>query len=68
MNEQPKELLKKTGLYDIIGEENFFEHTGQAIQLALKQLERTKCLGCRHFAFTECKEFSPAQRIGTQQR
>ncbi len=63
LNEQPKELLKKTGLYDIIGEENFFEHTGQAIQLALKQLERTKCLSCRHFAFTECKEFSRAQEL-----
>ena len=27
---QPKEILKKTGLYDIIGEEHFFEHTGDA--------------------------------------
>ena len=27
--------MKKTGLYDVIGEEHFFEHTGEAIQFAL---------------------------------
>jgi sulfate permease, SulP family len=54
INEQPKNVLKKTGLFDKIGENHFFEHTGDAIQFALDQLDRRKCLGCKHFAFKEC--------------
>ena len=38
LNNQPEEILKKTGLYDTIGEEHFFKHTGDAIQYALNQL------------------------------
>ncbi|WP_428910522.1 SulP family inorganic anion transporter [Niallia sp. Krafla_26] len=63
LNEQPKEMLMKTGLYDMIGKEFFFEHTGQAIQFGLNQLDRSKCLGCRHFAFSECKEFSNSKQL-----
>ena len=36
LNNQPEEILKKTGLYEKIGEEHFFKHTGQAIQYALQ--------------------------------
>jgi sulfate permease, SulP family len=54
INEQPKNVLKKTGLFEKIGENHFFEHTGDAIQFALDQLDRRKCLGCKHFAFKEC--------------
>jgi sulfate permease, SulP family len=57
-NEQPKNVLVSTGLYEVIGEEHFFEHTGDAIQFALSQLEINKCLGCKHFAFKECKKLS----------
>ncbi|WP_203364071.1 sulfate permease [Bacillus sp. REN10] len=55
---QPKEVLIKTGLYEFIGEDHFFDHTGEAIHYALKQLKRDQCLGCRHFAFRECENFS----------
>ena len=34
VKEQPKKLLLKTGLYDSIGEDHFFEHTGEAITYA----------------------------------
>nr|WP_257988014.1 MULTISPECIES: sulfate permease [Bacillus] len=59
---QPKNLLIKTGLYDSIGEEHFFEHTGEAINYAIKQLNQNKCLGCRHFAFRECASLSGAKQ------
>ena len=58
INDQPKNVMKKTGLYEVIGQEHFFEHTGDAIQFALEELNRNKCLGCKHFAFRECKKFS----------
>jgi sulfate permease, SulP family len=51
---QPKEVMKRTGLYNEIGEEHFFKHTGDAIDFALANLEQNKCLGCKHFAFQEC--------------
>ncbi|WHZ05265.1 sulfate permease [Neobacillus sp. YX16] len=62
IKEQPKNVLKSTGLYDVIGQEHFFEHTGDAIQFALSELDRNKCLGCKHFAFKECKKLS-AQEV-----
>ncbi|KQU17387.1 sulfate transporter [Bacillus sp. Leaf13] len=57
---QPKSVLKKTGLYECIGEDHFFEHTGDAINFALKHLNKDKCLGCKHFAFRECTVLSGA--------
>jgi SulP family sulfate permease len=63
LNNQPEEILKKTGLYKKIGEEHFFRHTGQAIQYALQQLDRNKCLGCKHFAFSECSDFSCSKEL-----
>lgn len=58
---QPKSVLHKTGLYEVIGEENFFAHTGDAIDYALTQINHNKCLGCRHFAFKECQALSGVQ-------
>ncbi|QDX93908.1 sulfate permease [Brevibacillus laterosporus] len=55
---QPKEVLIKTGLANVIGNEHFFEHTGEAIDYALTQLDKQKCLGCKHFAFRECTVLS----------
>lgn len=55
---QPADVLDKTGLYGFIGANHFFEHTGDAINYALLQLERNKCLGCKHFAFRECTTLS----------
>lgn len=53
-----KETLQKNGLYEEIGEEHFFHHTGEAINYALTQLDKNICLGCKHLAFRECGELS----------
>ncbi|RXT08746.1 SulP family inorganic anion transporter [Ammoniphilus sp. CFH 90114] len=58
--EQPEEMLKKTGLYEKIREDHFFDHTGDAINYALAHLNRLQCLGCKHFAFHECQHLSVA--------
>lgn len=55
---QPKEVLKRTGLENKIGTECFFEHIGEAIDYALTQVDRQKCLGCKQFAFRECAVLS----------
>ncbi|MCC3375952.1 SulP family inorganic anion transporter [Cohnella sp. REN36] len=61
MKPQPLQVLQKTGLYDRIGAEHFFSHTGEAIDYALFQLDYDKCLGCKHFAFRECAALSNAE-------
>jgi SulP family sulfate permease len=63
LNIQPENVLRKTGLYQIIGDEHFFEHTGEAIQYALTQLDKNKCLGCKHFAFRECQKLSVSETV-----
>ena len=53
-----KKVLVTNGLYDEIGEKNFFDHTGEAINHALEHLNTKKCVGCKHFAFRECSQLS----------
>ncbi|EOO24134.1 sulfate permease [Bacillus cereus BAG1X2-3] len=53
-----KTTLIKNGLYAEIGKENFFDHTGEAINCALRHLNKAKCVGCKHFAFHECAHLS----------
>lgn len=53
-----KMLLDKSGLTKEIGEDNFFERTGEAIDCALRCINRNQCIGCKHFAFRECEELS----------
>lgn len=55
---QPLEVLKRTGLYTVIGVEHFFGHTGEALNFALLQLDLPTCQGCNHFAFRECTSLS----------
>jgi len=38
LQDQPREVLKKTGLYDEIGESQFYAHTVDAINVALSKL------------------------------
>ncbi|PLS07290.1 SulP family inorganic anion transporter [Neobacillus cucumis] len=63
LNSQPESVLKKTGLFDLIGQTHFFEHTGDAIQYGLSKINENKCLGCKHFAFRECKQLSAAEAV-----
>lgn len=55
---QPKEVLNRTGLYDMIGEEHFFVHTGDAVNYAINKLDAGRCVGCKHNAFKECASLS----------
>ncbi|WP_423801999.1 SulP family inorganic anion transporter [Neobacillus sp. SAB-20_R2A] len=69
LNPQPESVLKKTGLYEVVGEQHFFAHTGEAIQYALKEINQNKCLGCKHFAFRECKKLSGTEaKEGSRQK
>lgn len=54
------EMLKRTGLIERIGPDHMFEHTGEAINFALRHLDDQKCRGCKHFAFRECAALSSA--------
>lgn len=58
LKDEPKAFFKRTGLYDLIGEKHFFDHTGEAIDYALLQLDKNKCMGCKRFVFNECKALS----------
>ncbi len=64
---QTLEVLKRTGLYTVIGENRFFKHTGEAINYALTELEVNKCRGCKHFAFRECAALSNAGELKKRQ-
>ncbi|WML44051.1 SulP family inorganic anion transporter [Neobacillus sp. PS3-40] len=63
INTQPETVLKKTGLYKVIGKDHFFEHTGEAIDYALGHIEQNKCAGCKHFAFKECSKLSDVESV-----
>lgn len=66
IQQQPLQVLQKTGLYEQIGEEHFFEHTGEAIDYALGHMDQQKCIGCKHFAFRECDTLSAEGSLPTR--
>jgi SulP family sulfate permease len=41
---QPLEVLKRGEIYGVIGQEHFFQHSGQAIDYALNHLENRSSL------------------------
>ncbi|GIP22145.1 SulP family inorganic anion transporter [Paenibacillus sp. J22TS3] len=55
---QPRLVLSKTGLDELIGQEHFFDKTGEAISAALTKINHGQCRGCRHFAFHECQQLA----------
>lgn len=58
IQQQPLDVIKKTKLYEQIGADHIFEHTGEAIDYALYHVNKKKCIGCKHFAFRECESLS----------
>jgi SulP family sulfate permease len=65
IQKQPRQMLQKTRLDEFIGQEHFFEKTGDAVSFALTKLNHPQCLGCKHFAFRECRQLSnPRVKIG----
>lgn len=55
---QPRMQLQRSGILTKIGTEHCFDHTGEAIHFALGRLDYEACLGCRRFAFHECRALS----------
>ena len=55
-NVQPglEQMLKRSGLYDLMEEEHFYHTTSEAISAACQYIELNKCIGCTHHAFKEC--------------
>ncbi|MBD1380589.1 SulP family inorganic anion transporter [Metabacillus arenae] len=56
--QQPKEFFENTGFHQMLGKENFFSKTGDAINHALMELDVDRCIGCKQFAFAECAALS----------
>ncbi|WP_413375318.1 SulP family inorganic anion transporter [Paenibacillus taichungensis] len=67
VQEQPLEMMRKTGLMERIHPDHMFEHTGEAINYALQHLNHQKCLGCKHFAFRECAVLSREDAVAERQ-
>ncbi|CAN7661443.1 sulfate permease [Paenibacillus sp. LjRoot153] len=63
---QPRRMLRKTRLDDWIGQEHFFDKTGDALNFALTKLNHAQCLGCKRFAFRECKHLSDPRVINVR--
>ncbi|XID92774.1 SulP family inorganic anion transporter [Paenibacillaceae bacterium WGS1546] len=63
IQEQPREVLERTGLAEEIGRDRFFAHTGEALGYALDCLDKARCVGCRQFAFRECAELSEERTV-----
>lgn len=63
IREQPLEILQKSGLYEKIGEHNFFPRTGPAINYALTFIEYKICHSCKKSAFYECASFKSKEKV-----
>ncbi|MEG0471527.1 MAG: sulfate permease [Solibacillus sp.] len=53
-----KEMLDRNGLLHKIGEQHFYQHTGEAISAALQCIDQNRCIGCKQCAFRECQKLS----------
>ena len=62
---QPRleEMLRRNGLYDLIGQQNFYRTTGEAITAAFDYINLKKCIGCKHFAFKECQIVAEGENL-----
>src|SRR5699024_8449265 len=55
--DEPMEILKQTGLFDMIGKENFYTDTTEAINHALTVIDTDKCPYCRRKAADKCRVY-----------
>ena len=60
---QPKEVIIKTGLYDEIGSQHFFNHVGDAIDYSLREINCENCANCKHLAFKECSTLKSQNKL-----
>src|SRR5690606_24448330 len=57
LREGPLDMLKRSSLYDMIGAENFFDDTTDAINHALKVIDVKKCPYCNKRSDESCRVF-----------
>src|SRR5690625_1760575 len=57
LREEPLEMLKRSGLYDLIGAENFFSDTTDAINHALETIDVKECPYCHKRPDQSCRVF-----------
>lgn len=62
-----KAILQANGIASEIGETNFFEHTGDAIQVATAKVDVDRCIGCPFLVFNECQKLSQGVKIVHEQ-
>ena len=58
-----KAILDANGIAAEIGEENFFSHTGDAIQVATRQVDVNRCVGCPFLVFNECQKLAQGTKM-----
>lgn len=61
---QPLAILKRSGLYTIIGAGAFFDQTNKAIEEAALLVDEQTCTACSHHAFHECESLSLGLSVG----
>ena len=54
IQQEPKVMLRKTGFIKLVGEEQFFSSTGDAINKALSKQDRELLQRVRQFSLAEC--------------
>ncbi|MBM7666465.1 SulP family sulfate permease [Solibacillus kalamii] len=74
-NVQPglEQMLKRSGLYDLMEEEHFYHTTNEAISAAFQYIQLNKCIGCTHYVLEECRLLSngvplPEQELLVQKK
>ncbi|OBW56600.1 sodium-independent anion transporter [Solibacillus silvestris] len=74
-NVQPglEQMLKRSGLYNLMEEEHFYHTTNEAISTAFQYIQLNKCIGCTHYELEECRLLSngvplPEQELLVQKK
>lgn len=74
-NVQPglEQMLKRSGLYNLMEEEHFYHTTNEAISAAFQYIQLNKCIGCTHYELEECRLLSngvplPEQELIVQKK
>ncbi len=55
LKEEAKDILRRGGYFDEIGEDHFFDHKGEAIAGVFERLDKNICARCTKRIFNECK-------------
>ena len=66
LREEPLNMLKRSGLYDVIGSDNFFDDTTDAINHALKITDVKKCPYCNKRPDGDCRVFKKMENDQVQ--